>query len=131
MFPGRAPQGHVLFETLVGGRRHPERLKLDKDELVARALADVREILNIREQPLYTAVLRSDGGIPQLEQGYGRLLAWRDELVRTSCGLSICGFGWEGIGINDMLKTASRVAEAILNATAGPAGAAEVKKVYF
>ena len=23
MFPGRAPKGHIVFETLVGGRRHP------------------------------------------------------------------------------------------------------------
>lgn len=131
MFPGRAPSGHVLFETLVGGRRHPERLALDKEELVARALADAKEILAISEQPLYTTVLRSDGGIPQLEQGYSRLLAWRDELVGKSPGLHICGFGWEGIGLNDMMKTASRVAGAILNPAAGLREAAEVKKVYF
>jgi oxygen-dependent protoporphyrinogen oxidase len=131
MFPGRAPHGHVVFETLVGGRRRPERLLLEKEELVARALADVKEILNIKEQPLYTTVLRSDGGIPQLEQGYGRLLAWRDELVSSSPGLYICGFGWEGIGLNDMMKTATRVAGAVLNSTASPVGTAEVKKVYF
>src|SRR3989339_556047 len=33
MFPGRAPQGRVLMEALVGGRRHPERLELSAGEL--------------------------------------------------------------------------------------------------
>jgi len=131
MFPGRAPNNHVVFETLIGGRRHPERLELAREELVARALADVREILDIRENPVYTAVLRSDGGIPQLEQGYPRLLARRDALVRANPGLHVCGFGWEGIGLNDMMKTASRVAAAVLAEAASGSAEAEVKKVYF
>ena len=131
MFPGRAPDGHIVFETLVGGRRHPERLELAREELIARALADVRDILNISASPLYTTVLRSDGGIPQLEQGYPALLAKRDELVRTNPGLQVCGFGWEGIGLNDMMKTATRVAAAVLDASGATTGEAEIKKVYF
>lgn len=131
MFPGRAPDGHVVFETLIGGRRHPERLTLDREEMVARALEDVQEILEIRERPVYTTVLRSGGGIPQLEKGYTRLLAWRDELIRNNPGLHVCGFGWEGIGLNDMMKTATRVATAIRESAASTTGAAEVKKVYF
>lgn len=131
MFPGRAPHGHVLFETLIGGRRHPERLDLEPEELIERALADVRDILAIREKPLYTTVLRSDGGIPQLEQGYTRLLARRDELVRANHGLHVCGFGWEGIGLNDMMKSGTRVAAAVLADTASTSATAEVKKVYF
>jgi len=131
MFPNRAPRDHVVFETLVGGRRHPERLDLDRDELIAKALVDVQDILSIREKPLYTTVLRSDGGIPQLEQGYTRLLARRDELTHENHGLHVCGFGWEGIGLNDMMKTATRVAAAILDDAASTRQEAEVKKVYF
>lgn len=131
MFPGRAPHGHVVLETLVGGRRHPERLSLDREELVVRALADVQEILNIKEQPIYTTVLRSDGGIPQLERGYTRLLSWRDALVQNNPGLHICGFGWEGIGLNDMMKSATRVAKAITTSAPSSVGSVEVKKVYF
>ncbi len=131
MFPGRAPEGHIVFETLIGGRRHPERIALGKDEMVARALADVQDILGITEQPVYTTVLKSDGGIPQLEQGYSSLLAWRDALTRNNKGLHVCGFGWEGIGLNDMMKTGTRVAKAIQASTASASGEAEVKKVYF
>lgn len=131
MFPGRAPTGHIVFETLVGGRRHPERLTLDDATMTRLALEDVREVLNLPGNPLYSTVLRPASGIPQLERGYGRLLAWRDQLLRDTPDLSICGFGWEGIGINDMIRSAVKVAEGILSASGSQIRQTEIKGVYF
>jgi protoporphyrinogen/coproporphyrinogen III oxidase len=131
MFPGRAPQGHILIETLVGGRRHPERLELDDATLAAKAFADVREILRITKDPVYTKVLRPEGGIPQLEQGYPELLRWRDSFLAAHPGLEICGFGWDGIGINDMIKHAVQVAERLVSSGRPQGKGAELKGVYF
>ncbi|MEE4136093.1 MAG: protoporphyrinogen oxidase [Desulforhopalus sp.] len=131
MFPGRAPQGHILIETLVGGRRHPERLELDDATLAAKAFADVREILRITKDPVYTQVLRPKGGIPQLEQGYPGLLKWRDSFLAAHPGLEICGFGWDGIGINDMIKHAVQVAERLISSGRPQGKGAELKGVYF
>ncbi len=131
MFPGRAPAGHIAFETLVGGRRHPERLELDDATITRMALQDVREILELTGEPVYSKVLRPEGGIPQLARNYPLLLAWRDRLLQENPGLLLCGFGWEGIGINDMIKTAVRTAQTLQNVS-GPAGyRREVKGVYF
>ncbi|NIR96411.1 MAG: hypothetical protein GWO08_23085, partial [Gammaproteobacteria bacterium] len=44
--------------------------------------------------------------------------------------LHVCGFGWEGIGINDMTKAAKQVAAAIAAGKAAR-GETEVKGVYF
>jgi oxygen-dependent protoporphyrinogen oxidase len=52
-------------------------------------------------------------------------------LLRQQAGLHVCGFGWEGIGINDMTKTAQAVAEAIVAGRDEATGQAEVKGVYF
>jgi len=131
MFPGRAPRGHKVFETLVGGRRHPERLELDDATLTDKALTDVREILQLSEDPVYTTVLRSNGGIPQLERDYPQLLAWREKLQSSHAGLQLVGFGWEGIGINDMIKHASRAAENVLSFSTDVPQRPEVKGVYF
>ena len=131
MFPGRAPAGHIVVETLVGGRRHPERLALDDATMTRLALQDVREILNLPGEPAYSKVLRPEGAIPQLERGYPQLLAWRDRLMQDSPGLFICGFGWEGIGINDMIKSATRVAEGLQSSSAAGGYRPEVKGVYF
>jgi len=131
MFPGRAPKGHMVFETLIGGRRHPERLALDDQTLTQQALADVRDILQLTGEPVYTTVLRSSGGIPQLERNYPLLLAWRERFLATHPSLQIVGFGWEGIGLNDMMKCASRAAEAVLAASSGTQQGADLKGVYF
>ena len=131
MFPNRAPDGHIVFETLIGGRRHPERNDLDDETLIREALADVKGLLDLPAQPDFTRVLRPKGGIPQLEAGYQELLAWRNKLVADNDGLYVCGFGWEGIGLNDMIKTAWSISEQIIARTPQTQEAAEVKKVYF
>lgn len=132
MFPQRAPEGHLLLEALVGGRRHPERLELDDDTLIKESVKDLRGLLNLPGEPTYSRVLRPRGGIPQLEAGYPALLQWRNALMQKEKGLYITGFGWEGIGLNDMIKTAVRVSEAIREGAQdrGEQEAA-VKKVYF
>ena len=131
MFPGRAPEGHIVFETLIGGRRHPERLELTDSELIDKAFEDIRGILDLPRQATYTAVLRSGGGIPQLERNYPQLLAWREKFLAEKPGLAICGFGWGGIGVNDMIKHAGRAAEAILSDGGRSRTSAEIKGIYF
>jgi oxygen-dependent protoporphyrinogen oxidase len=130
MFPGRAPKGHMLLEALVGGRRHPEKLELDDDVLVRETYNDLKQLIHLPDPPVFTKVLRPDHGIPQLEIGYPGLLAWRNRLVESNKGLYVCGFGWDGIGINDMTKSAKQVAAAIAAGIAAK-GEAEVKGVYF
>jgi len=130
MFPGRAPEKNIAFETLVGGRRHPEKLELDDTTLIQKAFEDVREILNLPNKPAYTKVLRSKWGIPQLERNYPHLLKWKDNLTRRHKDIHICGFGWGGIGLNDMMKSGSQVAEVILSSVRAPREEA-VKGVYF
>jgi oxygen-dependent protoporphyrinogen oxidase len=131
MFPGRAPRGHVLVEVLVGGRRHPERLDLDDEEMVDSVYRDVSQLIDLPERPGFSRVMRPRSGIPQLEEGYPDLLAWKNRVQDEHHGLHICGFGWNGIGINDMTKEAWKAADSILNDTGSRAGEAEVKGVYF
>ena len=131
MFPSRAPDGSILFETLVGGRRHPERLQLEDSELIDKSLTDVRGLLDLPREPVFTKVLRPEGGIPQLEAGYPELLNWRNRLVKEERTLFICGFGWDGIGINDMVKAATAVAAKVIAGKGQEETEQELKKVYF
>ncbi|MCL1981124.1 MAG: protoporphyrinogen oxidase [Proteobacteria bacterium] len=129
MFPGRAPAGCQLLEALVGGRRHPERLDLTDQELIEAVCADLGRLMAL-PRPSYAAVLRPRAGIPQLEAGYTGLLRWRGEIQAAHPDLHLCGFGWKGIGINDMVKEARRIAGAI-GTPATPEAGATVKGVYF
>jgi len=129
MFPGRAPAGHQLLEALVGGRRHPERLELPDDRLIEAVCADLGQLMEL-PPPAYAAVLRPRSGIPQLEAGYTGLLRWRSEVHAAYPDLHLCGFGWKGIGINDMIKEARRIAGTICTQTTAQERT-EVKGVYF
>lgn len=130
MFPERAPQGHILVETLVGGRRHPERLDLTDEEIIKHAYEDIRQLMDLPEPPVFSRVLRPKWGIPQLEEGYPALLAWRNQVHAMVDTLHLCGFGWQGIGINDMHKEAWKMAKRILSGQCDE-GKTEVKGVYF
>ena len=91
----------------------------------------MQHILHLHKEPTYTTVLRSHGGIPQLERNYPRLLAWREKFLAAHPGLQIIGFGWEGIGLNDMMKHANRAAKAVLASSTAGQASPEVKGVYF
>lgn len=131
MFPGRAPEGCFLLEALVGGRRHPERLELADEEIIRRVLADLGQLLPLQGSPVFARVLRATGGIPQLEGDHLRLLAWRRQLEAAAPGLLLSGFGWDGIGMNDMIQAARSTAERIVRGSGGEGGPAVVKPVYF
>jgi oxygen-dependent protoporphyrinogen oxidase len=131
MFPDRAPQGQVLIEALVGGRRHPERLVLSDEEIIKQVYADVSQLMDLPQPPLFVKVLRPEHGIPQLEMDHPRLLAWRQGIEQEFPGLHICGFGWDGIGMNDMIKSAQKTVVAVAAGGLRPEEEAKVKPVYF
>jgi oxygen-dependent protoporphyrinogen oxidase len=131
MFSGRCPAGQVMVEALVGGRRHPERVDLPDAEIVARAYADLAQLMTLPAPPLYAKVLRSAGEIPQLEMDHPLLLHWRRELEQREAGLRVCGFGWDGIGMNDMIKSAARSVAALKEGQDETGAPAPVKPVYF
>lgn len=131
MFPDRAPAGQVLIEALVGGRRHPERLILSDEEIVEKVCADVSQLIELPEPPLLAKVLRPEHGIPQIEMDHPRLLEWRLAMEQELPGLHICGFGWDGIGMNDMIKSAKKTALAVATGGMRSEDEAKVKPVYF
>ena len=120
-----------MIEALVGGRRHPERLELPDAEIVARVIADLRQLLTLPTDPVFVKVLRPEGEIPQLEMDHPALLEWRRQMEAQWPGLHISGFGWDGIGMNDMVKTAARTAEAIAAGRGRSDAQSEVRPVYF
>jgi len=130
MFKNRAPKGVMTMEVLVGGTRNPEYLELKEDELKARALKDMRELLELPKNPVHTNVITSSTGLPQLEIGHHKLQAYRDEMIQKYPGVFIHGCGWDGIGVNEMVRDARQTAEYIVSGskeTVQP----KVKGVYF
>lgn len=131
MFPGRAPEGLQSLEVLIGGVRNPHHLTLSDDALLDETYHDVSRLIQLPKRPRFQMVLRPAIGIPQLEMGHHRFQDYRLRMERTHPGLYVCGFGWDGIGVNDMIKQAKHTAGSLIEGVSAGPGRVTVKGVYF
>jgi oxygen-dependent protoporphyrinogen oxidase len=124
IFPGRAPEGHALLTSMIGGAHDPGAVELDDDELVRQVRADLERCMGITTPPVFVRVFRHSRGIPQYERGHPQRLAAIDQALEDHPGLWVCGNSYRGISINLCVEEAPRVAEAALGFLAQPSLAA-------
>ncbi len=120
-FPGRAPAGHVLLRTFVGGALDPEATSWEDDRLLARVLFDVRPLLGITGAPRLVQIDRWHGAMPQYTLGHVDRVARIRELVAAHPGLALAGAAYEGVGIPQVIASGQAAAAAIV-AAAGASG---------
>jgi oxygen-dependent protoporphyrinogen oxidase len=103
LFPNRAPAGHVLLTTYVGGVRAPDLALKPEAELVALTVEDLRAILGIKGEPTYQHVVLYPRAIPQYEVGYGRYKILMDILENLAPGVFLAGHFRNGISLGDSI----------------------------
>ena len=114
LFPGRAPEGHVLLTCFVGGRRKPEQASLPPDRLLALALGDLRALLGVRGEPLFTHRASWKQVIPQAEIGYGRVLDAISTIEEQHPSLGFAGSYRYGVSVGDALRSGLDAADRLL-----------------
>jgi protoporphyrinogen/coproporphyrinogen III oxidase len=113
IFPGRAPEGHVLLTSFVGGVRNPDLANADLSTLTARVLDDLRLLLGVRGEPTFRAFHLWPKAIPQYALSYGRFKEIMDDAERRNPGLALTGSYREGVAVGDVIAAASQAAERI------------------
>lgn len=113
LFPHRAPAGHVLLTTYLGGVRAPELALRPEPELVAWTRRDLETLLGVRGAPTYQHVQVYPRAIPQYELGYGRFQALMDEIEARAPGVFLAGHFRNGISLGDSIIAGHDVAERI------------------
>jgi protoporphyrinogen/coproporphyrinogen III oxidase len=115
IYPGhRAPPGHVLIRTMVGGARRPDLAMLPEDALVEVVRAAHRKILGIDwERPALLRISRYPRAIPQYPVGHLERVARIEAACLRQPGLFVTGNHQRGVGLNDCAADAERVAEAV------------------
>lgn len=118
IYPGRAPDGHVLLRTMVGGARAPSIAMLEDGKLLETVLAELREIAGVKGDPEFVKIYRHEQAIPQYAVGHpGRLRALDERLARHR-GLYVTGNALRGIGFNDCIENSYKLAIRILEENA-------------
>jgi len=104
LFPGRAPEGHVLLTSSVGGVRRPELAALPEGELVALVQKELAALLGVRGKPRFQLVTRWAESQPQAVVGHTTRLAAVDTLEQASPGLVFAGAWRDGLPLADVMR---------------------------
>ena len=113
VFPFRAEGGRVLYTCMVGGARRPELVRLEEEALVALAREELRELAGVTASPVFTEVFRWPRGIPQYNVGHLERVASIDGALARLPGLHLAGNAYKGVGINDCIRNATALADAL------------------
>lgn len=112
LFPGRAPAGHVALTVYVGGTRQPDLAQLAPEVLRPRVLADLRDLLGVSGDPVFSHATAWPHAIPQYNLGYERGLATMTGAEQRHPGLFIGGHVRDGISVANCIAAGERLAKA-------------------
>lgn len=112
LWPGRAPDGAILFRMIYGGARDPGVMSLDDDALFAQARADLYRVLGIDAKPRHLSAIRWDAALAQYPVGHGERVARWDAIARDH-RLVLCGAPYHGVAINACVADGRRAAREV------------------
>ena len=110
VFPDRAPAGGVLLRALLGGTFQPELVDADDGAIAAQAVGDLRRAAGLTRDPDFVDVWRARPGIPQYDLTHAARVRAVDDAVARLPGLAVIGNALRGVGVNDCIAAAARVA---------------------
>jgi oxygen-dependent protoporphyrinogen oxidase len=113
LFPGRAPDGHVLATVMLGGARDPSAVEATDQELINHAASALAKFAGIRAAPRFAFAIRHPRAIPQYVLGHAERLAAIAKRLRELPGLFLAGNSYRGIAINSCLAEAPSIAESV------------------
>jgi oxygen-dependent protoporphyrinogen oxidase len=112
-FPGRAPQGHVILRTFVGGAMQPELFDLSDDEIYKLVREELHDILGITGEPDFQMIARYEKAMPQYHVGHLQRVEHIEQRVSRLPGLALAGNAYRGVGIPDCIHSGEQAAERV------------------
>jgi len=114
LFPERAPTGHVLLTSFVGGATDPGAAELSSGDLAALVHREVAPVLHIRAAPVFSHVQIYRRALPQYNMGHGERLLALERLRGDLPGLFLVGNYFRGPAIGNCVELGMAAAEALL-----------------
>jgi oxygen-dependent protoporphyrinogen oxidase len=114
-YAGRAPEGHALLRTFVGGSLQEEFFNLDDIQMEQAVRQELATLLSIHATPLFVHIARYPHSMPQYRVGHLRLVDTIEKLVAQHFGFALAGNAYRGVGIADCVRSGEAAAESVLN----------------
>jgi oxygen-dependent protoporphyrinogen oxidase len=116
LFPGRAPDGHVLMTSFVGGVGDPAAVELSSAELISLVHSQIAPLLSASGNPAFSNVTVWPHAIPQYNLGYLDRLAAVTKLLQNCPGIWLTGNYLRGPAVGSCVELANAVAEEVRKA---------------
>ncbi len=113
IFPNRAPAGHVLLTSYLGGQRSPDLAGLKPDELVRLTCEDLDILLGVKGAPVFRSTAVYPRAIPQYNVGYGKFKQLLNDIESKAGGLFFAGHFRDGISLGDSIVSGTAAAERV------------------
>jgi oxygen-dependent protoporphyrinogen oxidase len=113
LFAGRAPQGHVLLTSFVGGATDPEAAALGESELSQLVHGELTPVLKLQEAPEFAKVTTYKRALPQYNLGHAARVAGVEKALTAMPGLFLTGNYLHGPAIGACVEQGLAVAERI------------------
>ncbi|MGA9993824.1 MAG: protoporphyrinogen oxidase [Pyrinomonadaceae bacterium] len=115
-FRGRAPEGCVLLRAFVGGALQPLMFALDEGEMLEAVRGDLRELLGIEKEPLFTLTQKWPRSMAQYHLGHLERVERIRQRLETFPTLKLAGNAYNGAGIPDCIRSGEEAADEIFDA---------------
>jgi oxygen-dependent protoporphyrinogen oxidase len=113
LFAGRAPAGHALVTSFLGGATDPAAVSLSEQELITLVQKELTPILHIRGPAVFSNVTKWSQAIPQYTLGHSKRLEALEVARLRYPGLWFVGNYFNGPAIGACVSRALSVAAAI------------------
>ena len=110
LFPDRAPKGHVLLTSFVGGVLDPQAADAPTAQLVDEVHEELAKILGISQPPVFSNVQLWRRAIPQYQVGHAERISRLSELLGKHPHLHLAGNYLHGPALGACIEQALTVA---------------------
>ncbi len=107
---GRAPDGEVLLRVYLGRFGRDDVTQRSDEALLAMALAEVRDTLDIQATPRLQRIFRWPRAMPQYTLGHNERLATIEARLTDHPALFVAGAAYRGVGIPDCIASGEAAA---------------------
>ncbi len=113
-FPHRAPPDRALLRCFLGGSRDEQVLQLPDEQILGIVREELRQILGLGAEPLFTRVYRWKGAMAQYTVGHLERMERIDIQLKQLPGLALAGNGYRGIGVPDCVRSGEAAVQQVL-----------------
>ena len=114
-FPHRAPKDIAVVRCFLGGSRDEQVLQLTDENILNIVRDELRQILGVKADPLFTRLYRWNGAMAQYTVGHLERLQRIEGLVKPLPGLALAGNAYRGIGVPDCIRSGEAAVQQVLS----------------